>query len=98
MSTHTRKWKSGVGFGRKGNYSAADPRAWPDAQPVQSTATPTGEWFCSKCFKKWPMRGMHPDCDGEASDMDAVVTSDRGCDRESAANQNQPPSHDSSHA
>lgn len=75
MIQHARKWKPGVGFGRKGNYSAADPRAWPDAPPVKSDVTPTGEWFCSKCLRKWPMREPHDKCTGTAKDMDAVVTS-----------------------
>ena len=55
---------------------------------VNAVLTRTGEWFCSKCLRKWPMREPHDNCSGTASDMDAVVTSPvRGCARESAANQ-----------
>lgn len=26
-------------------------------------------WFCKKCGQHWAMPGIHPDCDGESSDM-----------------------------
>ena len=36
------------------------------------TQTNQPRWLCSKCNKLWLCPGMHPDCDGEASDMTDV--------------------------
>lgn len=35
----------------------------------------TGDWFCSKCLRRWPMREPHDHCKGTPADMDAVVVS-----------------------
>ena len=42
---------------------------------VNPAPVPTGEWFCSKCLRRWPMRVPHDDCKGTPEDMDAVVVS-----------------------
>lgn len=66
MSFRRKARKDYVPRPRVGNYSVFDSRAYALAERGRI-------WHCTKCGRNWAMRGMHPDCDGEAADMQLIT-------------------------
>lgn len=61
--------------GNVGSWWISRLRTAPQTEPAVPAPTPTGESFCSKCLRRWPMRVPHDGCIGKPEDMDAVVVS-----------------------